>query len=168
MTLYGVLLEISAARICPRNRGGTCQAHRSGGLRSALFQARPELTHGPFSKFRAIDIAYTLGNPQPGGLPVRHSLATVKRRLLAFRSERDWEQFHTPKNLAGSICIEAAELLEHFQWKSGTEKLTAAEKAAVAHELADVFIYTVLMANDLKIDLLDATMSKLKENARKY
>ena len=94
---------------------------------------------------------------------MRNSLSTVKRRLLAFRRERDLEQFHTPKNLAGSICIEAAELLEHFQWKSGTEKLTAAEKAAVAHELADVFIYTVLMANDLKIDLLDAAMSKLSE-----
>jgi NTP pyrophosphatase (non-canonical NTP hydrolase) len=99
---------------------------------------------------------------------VRHSLSAVKRRVLEFRRERDWEQFHTPKNLAGSICIEAAELLEHFQWKSGAEKLTAVETKAVAHELADVFIYTLLMANDLKIDLLEATMSKLKENARKY
>ena len=97
-------------------------------------------------------------------------LAEMTALLLKFRSERDWEQFHNPKDQALSLVLESAELLEHFQWKNGKE-LTAhlkANKAEVADELADVLGWVLLMANDLKIDLDAAFRKKLADNARKY
>jgi NTP pyrophosphatase (non-canonical NTP hydrolase) len=90
--------------------------------------------------------------------------------LLKFRSERDWEQFHNPKDQALSLVLESAELLEHFQWKNGKELKAhlKANKTEVADELADVLGWVLLMANDLKIDLDAAFRKKLADNARKY
>jgi NTP pyrophosphatase (non-canonical NTP hydrolase) len=94
----------------------------------------------------------------------------LKQRLRVFAAERDWEQYHAPKNLASALIVEAAELLEHFQWLTGAESqaLDAATREQVAQELADVFIYLVRLADRLDVDLLDAAERKIALNARKY
>jgi len=94
------------------------------------------------------------------------------KAVLAFRDERDWRQFHNPKDLAISICLEAAELLEPFQWKRSDEiadfLAEGANRRRVADEMADVLILLVSMADMLGIDLVEAARAKLAENARKY
>lgn len=87
-----------------------------------------------------------------------------------FRVERDWKQFHTPKNLAISLALEAAEVLEHFQWKNDQqiEEYVVKSKEELGDEVADVFIYLMLLSNDLEIDLFEAAFKKLKKNAEKY
>ena len=92
--------------------------------------------------------------------------------VARFRDARDWSQFHTPKNLAAAIAIEAAELQERFLWKTDqeiTETLDdPAGRAGVVEELADVFMFALLMADRLEIDVAAAITSKLTDNARKY
>jgi dCTP diphosphatase len=92
--------------------------------------------------------------------------------LRRFRDERDWSQFHTPKNLAAAIAIEAAELQERFLWKTDAEidrdLKTAAKKAGVAEELADVLMFALLLADRLGIDVGQAIVDKLAANAKKY
>lgn len=88
--------------------------------------------------------------------------------LLTFRRERDWEKFHSPRNLAISISIEAAELLEEFQWQIGEVPTTPQLKEDAAKELADIFIYLLLISNDLGIDLLEVTRMKIEENKKRY
>ena len=89
--------------------------------------------------------------------------------LLRFRSERDWEQFHTPKNLAISISIEAAELLEKFQWSLDNDKsATDSELEEIRDELADIAIYLTYLSTDLGIDLSQAVIDKLQKNITKY
>lgn len=88
-----------------------------------------------------------------------------------FRDDRDWRQFHTPKDLATGLSLEAAEVLEHFLWKNGeqvTKYLEAGGKTELRKELADVMIYLLFMAHDLGIDLEQAVLDKLAENSRKY
>ena len=96
----------------------------------------------------------------------------LTRELRRFAAERDWERFHTPKNLAISLSVEVGELLEHVQWGTDEEiaarAATAAGRAAVAEELADVFIYLVRLADVLGIDLLDAASAKVAANAERY
>ena len=89
-----------------------------------------------------------------------------------FLRERDWEKYHNPKDLAESICIEAAELLQLFQWKN-TEKVSDLKNDAtriekLKEELADVTIYCLSMANQLQIDLTSCILNKLESNRRKY
>lgn len=79
-----------------------------------------------------------------------------------FRDEREWEQFHTPENLAKSISIEAGELLEHFQWGNQFNQ------TEVCEELADVFIYCMHMADALGVDLIEIAMDKMEMNRKKY
>lgn len=90
--------------------------------------------------------------------------------IRRFRDERDWMQFHNPKNLAISISLEANELLEHFQWRSFEESEAHAEddREAIADEMADVAIYLAELADNLGIDLLAAMESKIAKNAAKY
>lgn len=88
--------------------------------------------------------------------------ANLVKKIIQFRDERDWKQFHSPENLAKSISIEAAELLECFQWSSKYEKEEASE------ELADVLIYCVLMGESLGVDLTEIIEKKLKKNGEKY
>lgn len=97
-------------------------------------------------------------------------LESLRRRVAAFAAERDWDQFHTPKNLAMALSVEAAELAEIFQWLTAeqSESLDAARRRHVADELADVLVYLVRIADRLGIDLLEAAARKLEENARKY
>ncbi|MFZ5723405.1 MAG: nucleotide pyrophosphohydrolase [Pseudomonadota bacterium] len=97
-------------------------------------------------------------------------LKALTERIVAFRDERDWQQFHNPKDLALSLSLEASEVLELFQWKNGDDIETAAREkhAELADELADVLYYTLLMAHDRRIDLEQALIAKLKRNAEKY
>ncbi len=96
----------------------------------------------------------------------------LAQRLRAFSADRDWDQFHTPKNLAISISTEAAELLELFQWSRGTgawaELAEPALHARVEEELADVLLYLIRFADRAGIDLQAAALRKLEVNARKY
>ncbi|HSO83257.1 nucleotide pyrophosphohydrolase [Thiocapsa sp.] len=98
------------------------------------------------------------------------SLDQLNARLLAFARERDWEQFHSPKNLAMALAGEAGELLEHFQWLSEQQsaELSAEKKRQVAHELADILNYLVRLAERLDIDLLAAADEKIAINAARY
>jgi NTP pyrophosphatase (non-canonical NTP hydrolase) len=97
-------------------------------------------------------------------------LDDLRRRLRAFADARDWEQFHSPKNLAMALAAEAGELLEHFQWltESASASLPAEQRAEVALELADVLLYLVLLADKLGIDLADAAARKIELNERRY
>jgi len=97
-------------------------------------------------------------------------LDDLTRQIVAFRDERDWKQFHSPRNLAASISIEAAELLELFQWSSDETVDSDVEerRADLERELADVIIYAVLLAHDTGVNLESAVLAKLRENAGKY
>jgi NTP pyrophosphatase (non-canonical NTP hydrolase) len=90
--------------------------------------------------------------------------------LLEFRRERDWEQFHTPRTLSAGICIEAAELLEHFQWARDADlgDIVARNRADIEHEIADVAMYLSLLCHDLGVSLDDAVRRKLALNREKY
>lgn len=98
------------------------------------------------------------------------SLETLRHRIRAFAFERQWERYHTPKNLAMALIVEAAELVERFQWLSPEESaaLDPVRREQVRQELADVLIYLTRLADLLDIDLLDAAADKLELNARKY
>jgi dCTP diphosphatase len=107
-------------------------------------------------------------NPPP--TPTLADLGELRDRLRRFAQERDWEQFHSPKNLAMALIAEAAELVEHFQWltEEQSRTLPAGTRAKVADELADVLVYLVRIADRLDIDLLAATAVKLAHNEAKY
>ncbi len=98
------------------------------------------------------------------------SLEELQKKIIAFRNERDWQQFHKPKDLAMGLSIEAAELAEHFLWKSEEEikEHLKNHKEEVADEMGDVLNYLLIMANDLGIDLADATDKKIDKTALKY
>jgi len=98
------------------------------------------------------------------------SLAELRAKINAFVHERDWEQFHSPKNLVMAMIVEAAELVEHFQWDTleDSYQLTPEKREQVSHELADTFVYLLRIAEVLKIDLLDAANAKILLNAKKY
>ena len=97
-------------------------------------------------------------------------LIDLQQRLLMFAKERDWEQFHAPKNLAMALAVEAAELMEHFQWLSEaqSEALSDAKREEAGHELADIFIYTMRLAERLGVDLAQVVEEKIKINEKKY
>lgn len=98
------------------------------------------------------------------------SLEELRGALERFASDRDWDQFHSPKNLAIALSVEAAELLEHFQWTSEAESevLTPDQHAKVREEIADVLLYLIRLADKLNIDLLAAASDKIQVNAAKY
>lgn len=90
--------------------------------------------------------------------------------MVKFRDERDWKQFHNPKNLAISMLLEAGEVLEHFEWMKEDEQWNkvSSHKEEIGEELADVFSYLLLLCNDLNIDLAEAFLKKLEKSASKY
>ena len=98
------------------------------------------------------------------------SLNNLRSRIDQFVTERDWAQFHTPKNLAMAMIVEAAELVELFQWNTPEEsqQLTPEKREAVSHELADTFVYLLRIAEVLEIDLIEAANAKIELNAKKY
>jgi NTP pyrophosphatase (non-canonical NTP hydrolase) len=97
-------------------------------------------------------------------------LGELTDALRAFAREREWEQFHSPRNLAAALSVEASEVLEHFQWLTDekSQALSTDEKQRVAMELADVLNYTVRLADILNVDLLKAAAEKMAINAAKY
>ena len=98
------------------------------------------------------------------------ALEALRAALRQFAADRDWSQFHTPKNLATALTVEVAELLEHFQWlrEGSSAELGPDRLADVRQELADVLIYLVMLADQLDVDLLQAARYKLERNAEKY
>jgi NTP pyrophosphatase (non-canonical NTP hydrolase) len=98
------------------------------------------------------------------------SLNELKQKLEDFVAERDWAQFHSPKNLAMAMIVEAAELVEHFQWNTEAEshELSAEKREQVGHELADTFVYLLRISQVLNIDLIEAANNKIALNAVKY
>lgn len=98
------------------------------------------------------------------------TLYDLKERMADFVRQRDWEQFHTPKNLSMSIAIEAAELMEHFQWLTveQSRNLDPACLDAIGEELADIVIYSLSLSNFLGLDLADTVLRKMAKNEAKY
>lgn len=96
--------------------------------------------------------------------------ADIVDQLLMFRKERDWEQFHTPKNLVMALSVEAAELLECFQWTKDSEipEIIVRERAAIEEELADITILLCYLCHDLNIKLDSVVQSKIEKNRAKY
>jgi len=99
-------------------------------------------------------------------------VAQLRQLVERFVDRRDWQQFHSPKNLSMSVAIEAAELMEHFQWLSDQQSRQVADEPdkleRVADELADVLYYTLAMANQLGLDLSTAMQKKMAKNEQKY
>ena len=102
--------------------------------------------------------------------PPEDRMQALARALQQFADARDWGPFHSPKNLASALIVEAGELLEHFQWltEDQSRQLTPEQKQAVAHEMADVLLYLVQLSTVLGIDLMDAAHRKMDLNAQKY
>lgn len=100
----------------------------------------------------------------------RTTLSTLRRALRDFAAARDWQQFHTPKNLAMALSVEAAELVERFQWLTPEQSaaLGARDRRAVEEEMADVLLYLLRLGDVLDVDLLQAAQRKMALNARKY
>jgi len=97
-------------------------------------------------------------------------LADITKKVIYFRDARDWKQFHDAKNLSEAICVESAELLERFLWKTSEEaqSLSAAELKGIREEIADVMIFLICLSDALHIDLLEAVEAKLSLNEQKY
>lgn len=98
------------------------------------------------------------------------SLDELRRELAQFAAERDWDQFHSPKNLAMALIAECAELVEHFQWLSEDESraLPPERRGPVTEELADILIYLIRTADKLDVDLIEAARAKIRRNHERY
>ena len=102
--------------------------------------------------------------------PPADGLIAIRDELRRFAADRDWDQFHSPKNLASALAVEAAELLEPFQWltEEQSRQLTAETSLAVREEMADVLLYLIRLADKLDIDLVAAANDKIIQNSAKY
>lgn len=100
----------------------------------------------------------------------KSDIQKLQEKLIKFRDKRDWAQFHNPKDLAISLTLEAAELLEHFQWKTTEEikEYAKKNKEKIGDEIADVAAYLLTLAHELNIDLAKAIRRKIKKNVKKY
>ena len=100
----------------------------------------------------------------------QHDLLALRDIVRKFVEERDWDQFHTPKNLASALSVEAAELLEPFQWlQSGqAHELNEKTRMQIRHEMADVLTYLIRLADKMDVDLYEAVVEKMELNRRKY
>ncbi|MDO8351135.1 MAG: nucleotide pyrophosphohydrolase [Gallionella sp.] len=103
-------------------------------------------------------------------MPASSDLLVLRDKLRVFADARDWDQFHSPKNLSMALMVEVAELMEHFQWLTEAQSgdLATQNKAAVAEELADILLYLVRLSDKLGVDLREAALHKLEKNAAKY
>lgn len=169
-----------AKRQVQARRGGSWRGPlRTGGEPRPHFQLAARLL-GMTRKTKTPVAPRTRSRPAPA-LPdpdsVRYSdsettLANLKARLARFVAEREWQKYHDPKNLAMSVAIEAAELMEHFQWLPSDELKSfvanTEKRREIADEMADVMCYLLSLANALNIDLADAVVTKLAKNERKY
>lgn len=98
------------------------------------------------------------------------SMQALAQQLQQFANERQWGPYHSPKNLASALVVEAGELLEHFQWltEAQSRELTPEQKQAVAHEMADVLLYLVQLSTAVGVDLMAAAQDKIVLNAKKH
>ncbi|MES3000651.1 MAG: nucleotide pyrophosphohydrolase [Pseudomonadota bacterium] len=98
------------------------------------------------------------------------TLQLLTQQLRDFAAAREWEQFHSPKNLASALIVEAGELLEHFQWatEEQSRNLSAEKRELVAGEMADVLLYLVQLASALEVDLGEAAVKKIRMNGERY
>ena len=98
------------------------------------------------------------------------SLEELRVSLAAFVAERDWDQFHSPRNLAVALSVEAGELLEHFQWLTDNESRACSKEdlEEIGREMADVLLYLIRLADKLDVDLVEASFAKLESNRAKY
>jgi len=101
---------------------------------------------------------------------MKQDFEAISQELRRFAEERDWEQFHSPKNLAMAITVETAELLEHFQWltQEQSRNLSPDKLAKVAEEIADIQVYLIRIADKMGIDIFEAVRAKIKQNEAKY
>jgi NTP pyrophosphatase (non-canonical NTP hydrolase) len=99
-----------------------------------------------------------------------NDFARLTELILKFREERDWKQFHTPKDMALSLMLESAEVAEHFQWKNSEEMEAHIKnrREDIGDELADVLFWVLIMGHDFKVDIEKAFIRKMKKNAKKY
>ncbi len=99
---------------------------------------------------------------------MNQSIKELQLRISKFCDDRDWNQFHSPKSLAMSISIEAAELLENFQWSKDDEPLSTTNKESISEEIADVLIYAIRLCEVLEVDPIEISNKKIDKNAIKY
>ena len=102
--------------------------------------------------------------------PEQNDLKALKQRLRSFAKDRDWDQFHSPKNLSMALIAEAAELVEHFQWltEEQSQNLSKEKLSEVEEELVDIQIYLIRIADKLGVDLIEAAQKKISINEKKY
>lgn len=103
-------------------------------------------------------------------MPETPDLLMLRDKLRVFAAAREWDQFHSPKNLSMALMVEVAELMEHFQWltEAQSASLATENQSAIAEELADVLLYLVRLSDKLNVDLLQAALHKLERNTLKY
>jgi dCTP diphosphatase len=103
-------------------------------------------------------------------MPNKSELLILRDKLRVFAEAREWDQFHSPKNLSMALMVEVAELMEHFQWLTEAQSfsLAAENKVAVGEELADILLYLIRLSDKLGVDLQQAALRKLEKNAVKY
>lgn len=106
----------------------------------------------------------------PAAAPATSDLHELRDLIRRFSSERDWLRFHTPKNLAMALSVEVAELVEHFQWlpTGADHELDDAAREGIRHEMADVLVYLIQLADHTGVDLRSAVLEKMELNRRKY
>lgn len=115
-------------------------------------------------------LTYDATQPKDRVEPMSRNLDELQAAQRAFAQERDWGQFHTPKNLASALAVEAAELLEHFQWLTEEQSRTLPDdkRVQVDEEIADVLLYLLQLSDKLQIDVMEAAWRKIGLNAEKY
>ena len=111
-----------------------------------------------------------MGSSQSAGLDDQTSVQQLRETVRQFVEERDWNQFHAPKNLSMALAIEAGELMEHFQWitPEASRDLEPAALHDVGEELADVLCYLIAIANELNLDISSTLLAKMEKNRQKY
>lgn len=113
---------------------------------------------------------YATYNPSQNSRPATMDLEKIQQRLREFARERDWEQFHSPKNLSMALSVEVAELVEHFQWLTASQSSSAqaVDREQVATEIADIQIFLIMLADKLGVDIEQSVHAKIEANAVKY
>ena len=141
----------------------------------ALYARHGYRRRGPYGDYRDDPLSVFMEKPlvqpqSPGQAAPADELTALRDELRAFVRERDWERFHTPKNLAMALSVEVAELVEHFQWlPTGADaELDEQKRTGIRHELADVLAYLIQLADQTKVDLAAALREKMELNRRKY
>ncbi|MBA5640226.1 GNAT family N-acetyltransferase [Duganella sp. LX20W] len=166
--LLDMLEDAARAAGCPRL---TLETGPSQPPALALYARHGFRRCAPYGDYRDDPLSVFMEKPLVGGAQARASdLTALRDELRAFTRERDWEQFHTPKNLAMALSVEVAELVEHFQWlPTGADaELDEQKRTGIRHELADVLAYLIQLADKTNVDLAAALREKMELNRRKY